>query len=140
MRQKYYRAGLLPFIVEDGLVKFLLMKPADPRYGGDKFQIAKGKIESGETPLQGALREAEEELGLIVTNIKEPTFLGDFLGRTSIYFAEVIDPKLFKAPHFETSETKWMTAQEFSIHGRPLHRNIIKLAESAILFNFKIGK
>lgn len=129
MKSKLFRAGMLPYIIEGGVVKFLFMKPADIRYGGDKFQIAKGKIEDGETKEGAALREAFEELGLLPENIGEPVFLGDFLGRTSIYIVSVKDKSNFGTPHFETAETAWLSVSEFQVVGRGLH---IPLVQDAV--------
>lgn len=132
MKGKLYRAGLLPYVIEDGVVKFLFMKPADHRYGGDRFQIAKGKVEDGETSEQAALREASEELGLVVGNIHPPMFLGEFLGRTSFYMAAVKDKTLFTEPHFETSETEWLSLSEYQHVGRALHLSIVQDAARAV--------
>lgn len=128
MNVKIYRAGLLPYVIECGEVKFLFMKPSNPRYGGDRFQIAKGKIETGETPEVAAIREASEELGLVPTNIGPTTFLGEFLGRTSFFIAPVLDRDNFNTPCFETSETAWLSLDEFDISGRTLHLPIIRAA------------
>lgn len=126
MKTKLYRAGLLPYIVEEGSIKFLFMKPADSRFGGDRFQIAKGKVEEGETREQAALREASEELGLVLDNIDPPIYLGEFLGRTSFFLAAVKDKDNFNQPHFETGDTAWMTLPEFQNIGRTLHVPIVQ--------------
>lgn len=128
MKNKLYRAGLLPYVVEGGKIKFLFMKPADFRYGGDAFQIAKGKIEDGETSEIAAIREAEEELGLIRSNIDNPIFIGEYLGRTSFFIARVIDKNKFNPPHFETGETIWMALDEFQHEGRYIHIPIVEAA------------
>lgn len=132
MNGKIYRAGLLPYILEDGVAKFLFMKPSNPKYGGDMFQIAKGKIEIDETPEDAAIREASEELGLVPDNIQNLLFLGNFLGRTSIYMAEVSNKNRFVEPHFETSETAWMSLAEFLASGRKLHHSIVSTADSIV--------
>lgn len=132
MKGKLYRAGLLPYVIEDGVVRFLFMKPADSRYGGEQFQIAKGKVEDGETSQQAAIREASEELGLIPSNVHPLIFLGEFLGRTSVFVAEVKDKFLFGVPHFETSETAWMTVSEYQSNGRMLHLPIVQDAARVV--------
>lgn len=128
MRAKLYRAGFLPYKWKDNQIQFLFMKPADTRYGGDKFQIAKGKIEAGESSLQAALREASEELGLISTNLHRIDLLGEYLGRTTIYVGRVKDEGLFTQPHFETDVTAWMSVDEFEKAGRDLHVPILHSA------------
>lgn len=132
MKGKLYRAGLLPYVIEDGVIKFLFMKPSDHRYGGDRFQIAKGKVEAGETSEQAAIREASEELGLVVDNIHTPTFLGEFLGRTSVYMAAVKNKDLFVEPCSETSDTEWLTLAEYQSVGRALHLPIVQDAARTV--------
>jgi len=129
---KIYRAGLIPFIKNGNDIKIMLMKPSNPKYGGDRFQIAKGKIDPGETTKEAAIREAEEELGLFQVNVIRIEKLGNFLGRMTIYVAEMKDKDLFGMPHFETGETAWMTVSEFQEFGRTLHRPLILAAERLI--------
>lgn len=125
-QKKIYRAGIVPFIVEEGIPKMLFMRPSNPEYGSDTFQIAKGKMEDGETTLETAIREGKEELGLFAGNIVETHNLGNFLGRTTIYLAKIKDIDMFGDPHFETKETKWMTAEEFQAEGRDIHKPVVK--------------
>jgi 8-oxo-dGTP pyrophosphatase MutT (NUDIX family) len=127
-KKKIERSGMLPFIAEDDSIKILFMRPTDGKYGGDVFQIAKGKHEDGESPEQACLREANEELGLFEGNIKQMKKLGKFLGYTHIYICEVADKDMFGDPHFETAETKWMTPEEFYEIGRDLHKPVVKAA------------
>jgi len=123
-----YRAGVIPYIVEDGEVKMLFMRPSDGKYGGDVFQLAKGKFEEGETAEEAGLREASEELGLFSGNVEQLTELGVFMVRTTVFVAKIKDKDHFGEPHFETKEVKWMTAEEFQKTGRDLHKPIIKAA------------
>lgn len=133
MKNKIYRAGLLPYCTNDsGDIEFLFMKPADPQYGGDQFQIAKGKIEEGESDKEAAVREASEELGLLTDNIVKVFKLGVFLGRTTLFVARIRDRGRFNTPHFETGETKWMTAIEFCKMGRSIHIPIVIEADDFI--------
>lgn len=104
------------------------MKPSDPEFGGPHFQISKGKQENGETALDAAIREGAEELGLRVLNISRIHPLGTFLGRTEVFMASIVDPQDFGPPDYETSETKWMTPDEFRTSGRPLHKQIVRAA------------
>lgn len=128
-----YRAGLIPYIVKDGVIHMLFMKPSKEKFGGDVFQLCKGKLEQGETPEQAAVREAKEELGFFTGNADgEIHKLGVFMGRTTVFFVRVKDPDMFGEPHFETKETKWMTPEEFNQVGRGLHRPVIKAAVRAI--------
>jgi len=127
-KEKIYRSGVLPYIIKDDEIQILFMKPSDPKYGGDSFQMAKGKQEEGESPLETALREGGEELGLFKHNIEQTYDLGVMLGRTNIYVVKIKDPNLFGDPHFETSETSWMTPEMYYQWGRRLHIPVVKAA------------
>ena len=125
---KVYRAGIIPYYIKDGTIQMLFMLPSDAKYGGDCFQVAKGKREEGEDDEETAFREAKEELGLFKGNCKDAQKLGNFLGRTMIYVVEIEDPEMFGDPHFETQATKWMTPDEFHANGRDLHKPIVRAA------------
>ena len=132
-KNKQKRGGVIPYYIEeDGTFKMLFMKPSDSKYGGAQFQIAKGKIEDGESDEDGAFREAQEELGLFEQNTRNKVSLGTFLGRTAFYVAEVIDKDKFGDTTKETEDTKWMTPKEFQKKGRDLHKSVVKAAVRAI--------
>jgi len=126
---KIYRAGVIPYYIKDGEIRMMFMKPSDPKFGGKCFQIAKGKQENGESDKETAFREAGEELGLFKGNVVHKHDLGNFLGRTRVYLAEVKDPEMFGDPDNETGAVKWMTPDEFTNSGRDLHRPIVKAAK-----------
>ena len=127
------RGGVIPYYIADnGDIMMMFMKPSDSRYGGKEFQIAKGKIEEGESIEDGAFREAAEELGLFIPNTRNHKLLGTFLGRTTVYLAEVIDKDKFGDPTDETSDVAWMTPEQFQSEGRDLHKPIVKAALRAI--------
>jgi len=123
-----YRAGVIPYYVENEEIKMLFMKPSMEGFGGAEFQIAKGKREEGEDDEETAFREAREELGLFSGNVNKRTDLGTFLGRTRVFLAKIDDPEKFGDPHFETESTKWMTPDEFNKSGRSIHRPVVKAA------------
>lgn len=127
-----YRAGLIPYVVQDNAIHMMFMKPSDPDFGGDKFQIAKGKVEEGETHLQAALREAKEEIGLFIGNVIKTEEVGQFMGRTTVFVSKVKDTSMFGEPSFETSGTKWMTLEQFLETGRELHKPVVKAAHRLI--------
>jgi 8-oxo-dGTP pyrophosphatase MutT (NUDIX family) len=124
--EKIFRAGIIPFYVDQSTAYMLFMRPSDPKYGGVYFQIAKGKREDGETDLQAALREGFEELGLLSENIEEIIETGTYLGRTTIFLARIKNKENFTNFHFETEETRWLTVEEFKDYGRNLHLPVIK--------------
>lgn len=128
---KVYRAGLICYKITSDTpskqdIQMLFMRPSDPDYGGDNYQIPKGKIESGETPKQAAIREAKEEVGLFIGSIiNGPEEVGTFLGRTTIFVCKVKRDALFGEPHFETESVEWMTEQQFLESGRTLHKPLV---------------
>lgn len=131
--KKVYRAGVIPYVVEDQQIKMLFMKPSDSEWGGNEFQLGKGKVEENETTKEAALRESAEELGLFKSNVVKFEELGNFLGRTTVYIAKVKDKEMFGQPNFETSETAWLTIEEFNKVGRELHKDLVKTAYRRIL-------
>lgn len=133
VKKKQQRAGIIPYFIEpDGKISMLFMKPSNPKYGGDIFQIAKGRVEDGETHEEAATREGCEELGLFSGNISSIISLGTFLGYTEFFMCLVSDKDMFGDPHFETGTTAWMTPEEFSEHGRSIHKHVVKSAERKI--------
>jgi 8-oxo-dGTP pyrophosphatase MutT (NUDIX family) len=127
-----YRAGMIPYLIEDGEVLMMFMKPSETLYGGDQFQLCKGVVEDGEDNRTAALREGAEELGLREENTLSVTELGNFLGRTTVYVAKVNNTTDFDVPHYETDEVTWLTCDQFMKVGRDLHKDIVQLAEQVI--------
>lgn len=132
-RKKIYRAGVIPFIQEGENILMMFMKPSKPKYGGDTYQVAKGKQEEDESRRETALREASEELGLFKGNILQLESLGEWLGRTTFYIAHIKDKELFGDPHHETGNVKWMTLNDFMKEGRDLHKPVVKAAHRKML-------
>lgn len=127
-----YRAGLIPYVVEDNKIKMMFMVPSSAEYGGTAPQLAKGKVDEGEDTKTAAIREAREELGLFSGNLIFVEELGNFMGRTTIYYGKVKNKDVFGQPSFETSDVKWLTLDEFLETGRELHRPVVKAAYRAI--------
>lgn len=141
-KEKIHRAGVVPYYIEDNIVHMMFMNPTihpDKTWMLDKakFQIAKGRIDDHDASTRdAALREAQEELGLWEGNIVELYEVGVFLGRTTVFAAQVEDRNLFSTPDpYETAETKWMTTAEFLETGRELHRNVVTAVEHHIRLN-----
>lgn len=129
-----YRAGLIPYYIEpDGTVMMMFMKPSNPEYGGFFFQLAKGKVEDGETNLVAALREAQEEIGLFRANVLRTEEVGTFMGRTAVFVSKIRDRDLFAEPSFETAAASWMSLDEFLEIGRDLHKPVVRACYEKIL-------
>lgn len=118
-------AGTIVFYQFPDKLAALFMKPSDYLYGGDKFQIAKGRIDLNEDSKSASLREAQEELGLILENVIWHKYLCDS-GEISFYICEVNDPHQFDEPCFETGETKWLTLEEYLDIGREWQKEIVR--------------
>jgi 8-oxo-dGTP pyrophosphatase MutT (NUDIX family) len=127
------KAGVIPYFrSKEGLV-MLFMKPSNPKFGGDKFQIAKGNIDPGEDVQTAAIREGSEELGLVPSNIVKIEKMAEqrLTGTDSsyiitVYAAEVKDQSAFTKPHYETAATRWMSMDEFRAEGRLSHLSIVQ--------------
>lgn len=132
MVHKKNRAGVIPYLLRDGVIIMMFMLPSDPAYGGSSFQIAKGVIEDEEDTKQGALREGLEELGLVESNILRLDLVPVTLHTTTFYIAQVLNTEDFEIPCFETGAIKWLTLVEFSDIGREIHRPIVKAAHELI--------
>ena len=121
------RGGVIPYYIDEDGIKMMFMKPSDKKYGGENFQIAKGKIEKGETPLEGAFREAKEELGLFGPNVEHTNPLGRY-GKIHIFLAKIKDPTMFGDTTHETGAVIWWSPEEFQSQGRNWQKPIVKAA------------
>jgi 8-oxo-dGTP pyrophosphatase MutT (NUDIX family) len=128
------RAGLIPYIKQDGIIKMLFFIPSDPAYGGDKPQIAKGRVDRNEDIKTAALREASEELGLVLDNVINTKLITKDLlsGMTAdnyefhLFASEIKDLNNFSEYGDETMETKWLTIEEFISQGRESQVELVK--------------
>jgi len=62
-------AGIIPFIVSNGELKFLLIKTSTGGAITGWWEFPKGHVEEGETRLGAAKRETKEETGLDIDNV-----------------------------------------------------------------------
>ena len=129
------KAGLIPFYrEEDGTIKFLMMIASNPQFGGFKPMISKGSVEEGELVEECAIREAVEELGLVVDNcIGDPfKIFEDYVQLRSVeyfltvYAVEVASKQNFIEPGSETKFTSWMTYESFMGRGRKDHQPLVQ--------------
>lgn len=72
-------AGILLYRFTDGELRYFVCHPGGPYGRGsdkDKWSIPKGKIEQGETELEAAKRELEEETGIKSSDYTDIEYLG----------------------------------------------------------------
>lgn len=159
------KAGLLPYIKKQGQYFYYFMKPQakNPALPAPPFQICKGtrmhySTSAGwqdmeyhhnykdviETLPQTALREAIEELGLKLQNIKTLIALGDY-GFVSASTGNdkrmwLLAAEMVRADDFlpiaeiapSTAECAWLSAAEFGVVGRIDHRYILADIETTL--------
>lgn len=137
---KFEKAGLIPYIIEDGEVKMLFMKSSDSQYGGSDPMIAKGHVDEGETTEEAAVREAQEELGLKRSNMQGSpwrAWKGELSGQDahypfSVFAVQVKSKDDFDKPHYETESTHWLTMKGFATSGRKSQNKIVQLVAKEI--------
>ena len=79
---KYSSVLFLLFEENDELILCLIKRPHHMKYHPGQIAMPGGRIEKGETALQTALRETEEEIGITADNI-------EILGRLSDLYVNV---------------------------------------------------
>lgn len=139
--EKRDRAGLIPYIQDQNEpLQFLMMVSSDPKFGGPRPMISKGKIEDGETALEAAVREAEEELGFKMRNARG-TLIELFNGRQElfsgayhlhVYGVEIQDRHDFDKWCNETEYTEWHTLESFKLKGRRDHVKFVETLEQKV--------
>jgi hypothetical protein len=104
------------------------MREDDLRYADESFH---------EPLITTALREGSEEIGLRPGNIKKLFDMGGFTFISAsrgikkpvhLFAAEIIDQNDFARFEATTSETRWLTQEEFAQEGRADHILIINEA------------
>lgn len=109
------RGAIIPYCIINDKVYVALMKPSDPRYGTDSFQIAKGLRENNESIRQTAIREGEQELGLVIPKDIQLLWDNKKMGMTYFY-VKVQHQTLHPLPNedgiMETAEARWFNIEE----------------------------
>jgi 8-oxo-dGTP diphosphatase len=108
---RYGAAGVLARAADQ---YFVAQRSAHCHQGGT-WAIPGGALHSDESPLDGALREFAEEIGVALDRYEIVTVHEDDHGGWS-YWTVVVDlPETFEPPdrtHWETSAMAWVTADE----------------------------
>jgi 8-oxo-dGTP pyrophosphatase MutT (NUDIX family) len=102
--------------------RFFVAQRSPHCHQGGTWAIPGGALHGGESPLDGALREFAEEIGVALEDFEVVTLHEDDHGGWS-YWTVVVDvPSAFEPPtrlHWETSAIAWVTAEELA--GLDLH-------------------
>lgn len=98
-------------VIADSNGRLLLcQRPSHKRYGG-LWEFPGGKIEPGETDLEAARRELREELGVQVTDLREPLLKIHDPGST--FIIEFMPVAVNGTPQpLEHSELRWTPVSE----------------------------
>lgn len=97
-------------VVFDSQGRILLREPSG-HYDGYVWTFPKGRPDAGETPEEAALREVQEETGIIAKIVKR--LPGDFIGGTTVNRFFVMSVVSDTGKHdFETSRIRWATPDE----------------------------
>ena len=139
--EKRPRSGLIPYLWdESGVLQYLMMVSSDPKFGGPKPMISKGKIEDDEGTLGCAIREAEEELGLVRENmigepfhlISERVVLRSGTYDLTVYAVQIRDRWNFEKWCDETLHTEWHSLDSFREYGRRDHIKYVELLQQTL--------
>ena len=110
---RYGAAGVLARAAD----RFFVAQRSAHCHQGGTWAIPGGALHGDESPLEGALREFAEEIGVALEDFEVATLHEDDHGGWS-YWTVVVDlPSPFDAPtrlHWETSATAWVTADELA--------------------------
>ena len=113
--------------------RYLFLLRAKSRYAGS-WGIAGGKIDAGETVIQGLVREIQEEIGVDYVNkkfIPLETFTADNQKFVYYTFIVCVDQEFVPALNNEHRGYCWVELED---HPRPLHPGLWRS------FNFDIVK
>lgn len=139
--EKRARAGLIPYMWgEDGQLHYLMMVSSDPKFGGPRPMISKGKIEPGETELEAAIREAQEELGLRIQNTRgrlqkvaeEHVTLSSGAYDLAVFAVEILNKYDFDKWCDETEYTCWLSLEQMKEKGRKDHVKYVERLEKLV--------
>jgi 8-oxo-dGTP diphosphatase len=117
-------------IKKDG--KFLLIKRAKRGKAENYWCPITGAVEKGETQAQAVMREAEEEMGLIVKPVKKiwECFTDDEQYRLHWWCVKLLDDKV-KINHDEVKEYRWLSIKDM--------QEIEKMFKADLYFFKRIG-
>jgi 8-oxo-dGTP pyrophosphatase MutT (NUDIX family) len=123
------KAGVIIF--HEG--EILLVKPSDPNYGGPDFQIPKGRVKTGNSIEDTAIREEMEETGLKRSNIQsikkiKAYNIAGMFGSYNLTLSaiKVEDKNNFNESDYEIEEKRWFKFNEAMNIIRSNQKKILK--------------
>lgn len=126
--KKFSGAGVLPYCPQTN--RYLLVKRSYEVSAPGTWATVGGEIDSGETPLEAALREMKEEVGFkgkiktqLIYTYKQPNF-------EYFTFKGVVEKEFIPKLNWENTDYVWVTSDEFP---SPLHPGIISMLDSVSL-------
>ena len=107
-------AGVVFVVREDDGPRVMLQKRSAMAHEGGTWSCAGGALDQGELPIDGALREATEEVGEVPGT---PTLLGEYVFRPSPDWAYTtvvveVERRFGDSLNFETDAVGWFTPDE----------------------------
>ena len=119
---RFGASGAVFCIQEEDGPKVMLQKRSPLAHEGGTWSCAGGALDWGEDPLEGALREAEEEVGAVPPN---HVVLGEYVFMPAddwTYTTAVVQVgrRFGESMNFETDAVGWFTLDE--VEELPLHK------------------
>lgn len=121
VRWGIYGAAGVVFVVRDPVAHVMLQERSAMAHEGGTWSCAGGAIDLGETPVEGALREASEEIGEIPESAR---VVGQFVFApasdwTYTTLVVEVDERFGRSMNFETADVGWFSLDE--VEQLPLH-------------------
>jgi 8-oxo-dGTP pyrophosphatase MutT (NUDIX family) len=123
VRWGIFGAAGVVFVHHDGRdgTRVMLQKRSAFAHEGGTWSCAGGALDQGELPIDGALREATEEIGDVPGT---PRIVGEYVLRPSADWAYTtvviaVDRQFGESINFETDAVGWFTVEE--VGSLPLH-------------------
>jgi 8-oxo-dGTP pyrophosphatase MutT (NUDIX family) len=115
---RYGAAGVLARHVDErGIFSYFLARRSPHTHRGGTWAIPGGALDQGESPLEGALREFREEIGVPLETYEVGMVHEDDHGGWSYWTVTVDVPHRFDPPStlgWETAEARWVPSHELA--------------------------
>ena len=114
-------AGVVFVLRESDGPKVMLQKRSQMAHEGGTWSCAGGALDQGEMPMEGALREASEEVGVVPGT---PRLLGEYIFKPALDWAYTtvvveVDERFGSSINFETDAVEWFApadVEQLALH------------------------